>query len=211
MTAAKRLSFLLLACLASRAHADLLCVAADGVFHYKKNCVERAWDDRRVEPSDVARKFVWVRKKQHAIAIGVIPPRATTVDIGGDAMISGSDWWSGPEGTDGTVVLTETRLGTWNITLDSWWFREGRLNVHVPAPAEYAYLIEVAGKQIINAKGVKFGPPRKSQQPATTPATTIRGRAIASGSGDAADFAKVTADCRNVVCETRADGSFHCP
>jgi hypothetical protein len=211
MTATRRLALLASAWLAVSARADLFCVAEDGVFHYRRNCVERAWDDRRVEPSDVERKFVWARKQQHALAIGVIPPRATSVDIQVGAAIGGSDWLSGPEDADGTVVLTETKLGTWTITLDPWWFREGRLQFDVPAPGEYAYTVTVAGKQLINAKGLKFAGRTRPGPRDTRPAATIAGRAIGAGSGTPADFANITADCRNVVCETRADGTFNCP
>lgn len=127
-------------------------------------------------------------------------------------MISGNKVFVGQDGADGTVVITETqhKLGTWSLTLDAWWFREGRLNIGVPH-GTYDVTLTAGGQRLGFVRGMPLRPLSETRpsKPRASKGIVLRGRAIGAG-GATADFAQVTADCRDVVCDSAADGSFRC-
>lgn len=203
----------LLTALPASAITNLLCVANDGVIDYRKHCVERQGFDTRVTPSPATRRFAWISRGMHTVRLGILPAGANAADLeGSPALISGNKVFVGPDGADGTVVITETehKFGTWSLTLDAWWFREGRLNIGVPH-GTYDVTLTAGGQRLGFVRGMALRPLSEPQpsKPRASKGIVLRGRAIGP-SGAAADFAQVTSDCRDVVCDSAADGSFHC-
>jgi hypothetical protein len=200
------------------AEDHVLCVAEDGVFHYAKNCVEQPGLAAPVEPARHPRKFLWISRDQRNGMIGIIPPGATEADRGTTVgMFALNTAISGPADADGTVVLTDAKLGTWTFTLEPWWFRDGRLNIQVPK-GTWNLTITAAGKLLQKPVRVAFLNERGKSIFANRPPPADlpkRGRIVLRGQaqakdGTAADFAQITSDCNRVVCETAADGKFRC-
>lgn len=214
-----RVSFvLLLGLLATSQFADdyILCVADDGVFHYAKNCVEQKGLEKPVTPSQRERKFLWISHSQRGGVIGVIPPGATVAKAAAVGKFALHTSIAGPPDVDGLVVLTDEKLGTWTITLEPWWFRDGRLNISVPK-GTWDLSITAGGKPLQRPVRVAFlGEPGKNtlaNRPLPPPVRA--GRIVLSGRAMSrdrtpADFAKITADCNRVVCEADENGKFHC-
>jgi Carboxypeptidase regulatory-like domain len=195
---------LLLAALPARAAQEhMICLSADGVFHYQRNCEVRDGLRSEVRPAEQARRFIWASRSQHAAAVGVLPAGATTVGDLVDATcctIAIPDSVVGPDDEDATVVLRGTSGGTWTFTLDPWWFREGRLNIRVPRDAYTLRITTGGGKTLFDGKGPDFG--RRA-------ALSVKGRAVAKDERAPADFAQIT-DCRRAVCTADAEGRFRC-
>lgn len=196
-----------------------ICLSVDGIFHYKKNCQERSGLTSEVEPAVVERRFLYLNRAQSGAAVGVLSAGATRIqDVirTYDTTIALADWVKGPDTGEATVVLTERTKGSWTFTIDAWWFREGRLNIHVPRGV-YDMTASADGRKFYEGKGIWFLPPRAKQAPRNThappairPATVISGRALAADGKSGADLARVTLDCRRVVCEADVHGRFHC-
>jgi protocatechuate 3,4-dioxygenase beta subunit len=190
----------------------LLCVAEEGVpLHYAKNCSPREGAVSYVEPSPKPRRYAWVERDMHAVWLGTIPPNATSANleqwVGTIAFFD----WQPPSG-DGIVVLTESAkgLGTWELTLDAWWFREGRLSVGVPAGL-WSYVVTADGRELHRRTGIDFSKAvRAPRLYRGVPTLFTRGRAVAADGTTPAGFASILADCRTEMCRTQADGTFRC-
>jgi Carboxypeptidase regulatory-like domain len=201
------------------AHAQehLLCFSTDGVFHYRKHCVSRTDHKAPIAAASVPRKFVYVSKAAHSVTIGTVPAGSTHVDLSFDAApaaFGGPPSVTGPEDEDGTVTLTEKKLGAWTITLDPWWFRKGRLHINVPVGTWDQTITTASGKVLKTHRNIRFPdmPPRRAAAP-PPPASrmlVLTGRAVAGDGATPAPFATIAADCRSVTCEAGADGSFRC-
>ncbi|HYO79401.1 MAG TPA: hypothetical protein VE010_23245 [Thermoanaerobaculia bacterium] len=141
----RRLILLFLLCLPTVARAaHLLCVASDGVITPPNGCVNQT----RVAPVQAApadRKFALVKKSANSIAIGVLPANEPNVDLSPEVMFAIALDLAGD--SEGTVTLTEAKLGTWTLTLDAWWFKNGRLNVNVPK-GDWQYVVKRDGKVV---------------------------------------------------------------
>lgn len=202
----------------------LWCVSTTGVFDLKKDCVER-WDlETPVTPTNTVRRYLWISKGQDAVRIGIIPPRATEGDMieQMDASISVEESLVGPPDADGTVIVSEEKLGTWRFTLEPYWFRKGRLHVVVPQ-GDWRMRMILGGKEMpypsdgrvmhvpdaTTAEEAAAIRARLAKRKKSTNSITLRGKAIGAN-GAAADFAKIRPDCRDPICETAHDGTFRC-
>jgi hypothetical protein len=204
----------LLLCLTSSAYGAevLLCFADNGLFPPSTSCARRHIFDESVEPSPVARKFLAIHRGGHWVSVGTIPAGATEIDT---AKTSGvfalNDEIAGPEGASGEVVLTETKLGVWRFPLEAWWFQKGRLNIYVPK-GTWHLIITAGGKELQKPVTLTFSKDRGRRVPSRpgTPPGRISLTGRATSARGMPDFAQITADCRSVVCDAAADGSFRC-
>lgn len=196
----------------------VLCLSDDGVIHYAKNCTEYAGLVAQVAPSKRDRKFLWYSKDMRGLTIGVLPAGATTADRDATAGVFALHTSiRGPETADGVVTLRDEKLGQWTITLDPWWFRDGRLNLQVPK-GTWDLTVTAAGQPLQRPVRVPFLEERRRSSTANRPPPpdlprkpgriALRGRAVAKGIP--ADFAKITSDCSRVVCEADEGGKIAC-
>ncbi|HEX8251565.1 MAG TPA: hypothetical protein VF846_00345 [Thermoanaerobaculia bacterium] len=215
----RRLILLLLLSLSSVARAEhLLCLASDGVITPPNGCVKQV----RVAPVETARvdrKYALIKKSADSIVLGVLPANEADVDAYIKPMFAIT--LDLPGDSDGTVTMTEATLGTWKLTLDAWWFKEGRLNVSVPE-GDWHYVVTRDGKIVAQLKkrvrsmyapGEEPDRPRAARGVASKAApgrVVLTGRAVSADGSTPADFAEITADCKRVVCSANADGSFKC-
>ena len=202
----KLLLLIALACSMPAAADHLLCLAEDGAFRPPDGCITQT----RLAPvpaASAARKFAFIKPDANQIILGTLAANETQVDASIRPMFA-FDYRLGGD-SDGTIVLTEPELGTWTLTLDAWWFREGRLNVNVPR-GTWEYVVRRDGKVLDAKKGITF-PKLAAGRSAVRPGRmTIVGRALGADGSTPAAFAEITADCKRVVCTTAADGSFRC-
>ena len=189
------------------ADEHLVCFSNDGVFHYKHDCAVREGRYSAVTPAEKPRRLLWASRAQNAVAIGELAPGATALSGVVDTnccTISLPESVVAPDGEDGTVTLTAKTGGTWAFTLDSWWFRAGRLNIAVPRDRYERIRVTSAGKTLLDTAGPDF-----TQR--TNAALILTGRAVGKDTTTPADFAQLTVECRRVVCTADAEGRFRCP